>query len=383
MRVLMLVSSPFITDPRVYNEARTLVKAGYGVTVVAWDREKNTQVRQELDGIDIFRLRIPVPFKYGVAKVPWHTLHLASWQCEVYRKSLGLNRQTPFSFIHCNFLDTLPVGIALKRKLKVPLVYDSRDIYGYMMQATFPVWIASMFSRMEKRLIAKADRIIVVNEPMKCYFEGIENKPITIIMNCKELVNQEYQPTGNSKLTLLYIGTLHRTRPLERLLNVVKELPGVACIIGGIGQPEYIRMLQEEASRSDNISFIGRVPFDEVLTLTQRSDAVFYLLEPSNMNYRIATPNKLFEAMVCGRPIICTRGTYCGEFVEREEIGLAVDYDEDTLRDAIIRLRDDPELRERLGRNALRAAITKYNWQREEEKLLELYAALESKLKSH
>ena len=77
--------------------------------------------------------------------------------------------------------------------------------------------------------------------------------------------------------------------------------------------------------------------------------------------------------MVCGRPIICTKGTYSGELTEREETGLSVDYSKEALQEAIIRLRDDAALRERLGRNALRAAITKYNWPKQEEKLLEIY----------
>ena len=47
------------------------------------------------------------------------------------------------------------------------------------------------------------------------------------------------------------------------------------------------------------------------------------------------------------------------------------------MKEAIIKLRDSPELRERLGRNALKAAITKYNWQKQEEKLLELYKGLQ------
>lgn len=55
-----------------------------------------------------------------------------------------------------------------------------------------------------------------------------------------------------------------------------------------------------------------------------------------------------------------------------------MEYSEEALRQAIIKLRDDPELRERLGRNALKAAITKYNWQRQEERLLELYRDIES-----
>jgi len=77
--------------------------------------------------------------------------------------------------------------------------------------------------------------------------------------------------------------------------------------------------------------------------------------------------------MVCGRPIICTRGTYSGELTEQENVGLAIDYGEEALKQAIIKLRDDPKLREKLGRNALRAARTKYNWKAQEKVLLKLY----------
>ena len=81
--------------------------------------------------------------------------------------------------------------------------------------------------------------------------------------------------------------------------------------------------------------------------------------------------------MVCGRPIICIRGTYCAEITEREAVGLAVEYSVEALKKAIIKLRDDPQLRERMGRNALNAAITKYNWQIEEKKLVELYREIQ------
>ena len=57
---------------------------------------------------------------------------------------------------------------------------------------------------------------------------------------------------------------------------------------------------------------------------------------------------------------------------------MVVECSEEALRQAIIKLRDDPQLRERLGRNALKAAINKYNWEREEENLLELYRDIES-----
>jgi len=382
MRVLMMVSSPFITDPRVYNEARSLIKAGYEVTVLAWDREKNALEHEVLDGIEVFRLRIPIPFKWGIGRAPMHLFYQLIWQWEVYRKMRSLHRNEPFHFIHCHFLDTLPVGTLLKRRLGSFLIYDARDIYGYMLQASLPAGIAKTFFWFERFLLRHVDEVVTVSEVTGRYFEGATRKPVTVIMNCKDLLVSEYQPSHNSKLTLLYVGTLHRVRSLTLLLNVLSVLPNVEGIIGGIGQPEYIANLRDEISGMPNVRFVGRVPFDQVLSATLSSDVVFCMLAPNDVNNRMGMPNKLFEAMACGRPLICTRGIYSGDFVESERIGLAVDYSEDALREAITKLRDDPELRERLGRNALKAAMTKYNWQREEKKLLELYAALGSKLES-
>jgi glycosyltransferase involved in cell wall biosynthesis len=136
--------------------------------------------------------------------------------------------------------------------------------------------------------------------------------------------------------------------------------------------------VKEESSRTSNVTFLGRVPMDQVVPMTMKADAVFCMFNPADPNSAAGTPNKLFEAMVSGRPIICTKGTYSGELTEQEEVGLAVEYSEQALKQALIKLRDDPVLREKLGRNALRAAVTKYNWQKEEAKLLALYKSLQN-----
>jgi len=377
MKILMLVASPVITDPRVYNEAKALIQAGHKVSVIAWDREKQNPYRQMWDGIDVLRLRIWLSPECGLGLPPWHIFHLVAWQWQAYRVALALNRESAIDAIHCHFLDTLPVGIRLKQKLGVPLIYDARDMYGYMMRASFPLWIARAFEWLEKRLVTRADRIIAVNEVMAECFAGMTDKPVTVIMNCKPIQSSEYQnPANGGKFTLLYIGTIHKARALLWLMNVMKELPDVHCIIGGVGQADYVEYIKKECSKCSNVTFAGRVPVDMVLPMTEKADAVFYIFDPENPNGKLATPNKLFEAMVCGRPIICTGGTYCAEITEREGIGLAVEYSEEALRKAIIKLRDDPHLRERMGRNALRAAIAKYNWHNEEIKLLELYRGI-------
>jgi glycosyltransferase involved in cell wall biosynthesis len=195
-------------------------------------------------------------------------------------------------------------------------------------------------------------------------------------MNCKDVLLQDYRPAPNKSFTLLYIGTLHWTRNLGMLLSVVKAVEGVRCKIGGIGSPDIIAQLKKEAAGSSRIEFVGRVPYAEVLSLTADCDAVFSMLDPGDSNSKMGMPNKLFEVMACGRPVLCTRGTYSGDFAEREGIGLAVDYNEDALRLAVMKLRDDKELRETLGRNALKAGMHRYNWDYESKKLIEIYEKL-------
>ena len=376
MKVLMFVSNPFTNDPRVYNEARSLIHAGYDVTVIARDWQQQNSPRENWDGIEVVRVTTPAIPQHVFGRQLWNGLDMILWQWRAYGQAMVLNKASGFNVIHCHDLDTLRIGIKLKGKLGLPLIYDAHEIYGYMMTRHFPRWIAKCFLQLEKRLVSEVDRIINVCEPQMRYFAAITTTPISIIMNCKPLESLEYRSPDNTVLTVLYIGILHHGRALDMLIDTVSELPDVRCIIGGIGIPKNVRLLETKCHSITNVEFIGKVPFDEVIPMTRKADIIYYMVNPQDLNLRMALGNKQFEAMVCGRPIICTRGTYSGEITEQEEVGLAVDHNKEALKQAIIKLRDDPALREELGRNALQAATTKYNWKAQEEKLIELYRSI-------
>lgn len=356
-------------------EAKTLVKNGYSVTVLAWDRKKRETPFEEKDGIKVIRVyntRFMDILKYDI-------LRLHFWWKMGIKRALELYSERPFDVIHAHDLDTLPIGVALKKKLGLPLIYDAHEIWGYMIARDFPKIVSNYYLFKEKYLLKYVDRIITVNQPLKEYFQSITDKPIDIIMNAKPLISTKYEPPQNDVFTLIYMGSLNKSRFLIETVEIVRGLKNVRLIIGGIGKKEYSDKLKEECEKSSNIEFIGRVPMDEVLVRTKQADAVLFVLNPNNINNKNSLGNKVFEAMVCGRPVIVARGTYAGEFVEKENIGLVVDYNKKSLKRGIIKLRDDLRHREKLGRNALKAAIEKYNWEAQSRKLVRVYESFSKK----
>ena len=114
-----------------------------------------------------------------------------------------------------------------------------------------------------------------------------------------------------------------------------------------------------------------------LLRETTRAHAVLAWYEPSVPANRVASPNKLFEAMMLRRPILVSSGTHMAELLSEEGGGLAVPYgDGRALRDAISRLRDDPAYAESLGAQGRRAFESTYNWPVNEKRLQESYRAL-------
>jgi hypothetical protein len=117
--------------------------------------------------------------------------------------------------------------------LRIKLIYDAHEIFGYMISRDMPKIVVNASFLMEKRLIKNVDRIITVNEPLESYFKSITNKPITIVMNCKDLISEEYQPTKNDVFTICYIGVLSKSRMFPEIVDIIGNMKGVRFVIAG------------------------------------------------------------------------------------------------------------------------------------------------------
>lgn len=378
VHVVMALSNPFTRDPRVYNEARSLVRAGHDVTLIAWDREGTHRATEEVKGIRVVRL----------GHTPWmramgfDLFRLRGWWRAIERQATMIHGAHPIDVMHCHDLDTLPAGVRLKRRLGVRLVYDAHEIFGHMVARDLPAVIGSYFLSLERRLAPQANQILIENTVMRDYMRGLvgDRVPVDIVMNAKDVPVGPYQPEPagppGARLRVLYIGTLNESRFLLGTVEALRDLDGVELVIGGLGKPGYVERLREACQASDNARFIGPVDPGDVIPMTRDAHVVLCLTDPQDPNNRIATANKQFEAMAAGRPIITSEGTFLADFTLEHGLGVAVSHTRSGIRRGIVDLRDDQAGRIRFGKAALAAGQTRFNWGEQERVLRAVYERL-------
>lgn len=371
MKILMLLSKLFMTDLRVYNEAKALIEKGHEVTVVVWDRLKQHQKEDFIEGIRVYRIHND----FSMNLLPNDILRNPFWWYKSYKKGIEIRKKDfDYEVVHCHDLDTLAAGILLRNKTGCKLVYDAHEIFGYMIEENVPTFVSKAAFLLEKKLVKKVDHIITVNEPLQRYFKEISKKPIQIVMNCKNIKTYEYTETKNNIFTILFIGSIDRGRMFPEIIDTIGNISNVKFVIAG--KMENIKLYNQVkyvASKYKNVEFLGQIPFSDVMDLTFNADIVINPMDSSLRNSKITTPNKLLEAMAAGKPIICNKNTHAGDLTEKYNCGITVESNLESIKNGILKLRDNPDLCKELGKNGLNAAISKFNWSQQKEKLLNIY----------
>ncbi len=373
-RIIMLLFNNYSPDPRVKQEADTLASAGHEVMIFSWKRNAGSTAFKEKK-FRVINTGPHLPDDFSTKDALSQAIIKLYSVCRFSSKTFFSTIKNKMDIVHAHDLDMLPLGVLISKIKGIPVVYDSHEIYPQMVARDMKCAVKPL-KFVEKFLIKYVTRIITVTKYHKEYFENMGASNIIVVTNCKTIKSTKYDPPHNEKFTLIYIGGFNRTRFLHEAIEVCGNIDGIEFKIAGYGQ--NAKELEKEASEAPmrNVIYLGRIPGEEVIAMTGEADAVMCMLDPKNYNNRVGPPNKIFEAMVSGRPIIATKGTFSGEVVEKERIGLAVNFTKDDFRNAVIQLRDDRDLRRDLGMRSLETALTKYNWNQEGEKLLATYNKL-------
>lgn len=376
--ILMLLTNRFDPDPRVYYEARALLEQGYRVTVVCWDRDlPRAAADVTIDDISVHRISLASRHGRGNSQllfVPLFWLR-ALWYC--------LRKQ--YDYVHCHDFDTLPLGFVLGRIRRKPVIYDSHENYLGMLGTRIHPWIRRMLRAVEDFLLRRVELVITVGDRLREHFEKRGAGPCVVVGNWKPL--EDYQrPAGEIQeirrrlgipkgaFCIAFIGNLDANRKLAELLEAVKhaEFP-VHLLIGGKGA--LADSIVEASRTNQRIKYLGFVNVHDIPAYTLAADVIFYGMDKRRANAWAAIPNKLFEAIAAGRPMIAADCGEMGDIIRRYGCGLLLEeVTVNSVGNALAECRRREQW-QRLAYGAVSAA-KEYNWKRAKDRLVHCYLSL-------
>ncbi len=367
MKILMLLSNPYLPDARVYREAKSLTANGHTVTVLAWDRERNRPEEEIMEGIKVIRTG---PKARGKR-------HFLSDIRKFWKNALRISESLEFDVVHANDFDTLPLAVKIKKKRKAPIVFDAHEIYSEMIRLDVPSFVASFVQLLEDRHLKKVDRVIVVNEyQFYFYSKRLPKERIVIIMNAKPALKDAKKAAEmrkrlglEGKISLIYIGALEPKRFVRELADFAGKLPDVKVIIGGYGsQREYIA---KKAEKNESLIYLGLVHPDDVIPYSAAADMIVAMYKEVQTD-RIAT--KFFDAVSAGRGLlVADNGELTADLVRKYKGGIICEYSPESFEKAVRSL--DREKIDSMGRNMAKLR-ERYSWDAMEKRLISLYESI-------
>lgn len=362
-KILLAVTNDLITDYRVHRTATTLQSMGFEVTLVG----------------SIFRDKSELKRPYLVHRLEMFFRNGRLFYFEFNIRLFLFALKGRFDVFVANGLGALP-GIGITAILKgKPFVYDSYDLStesAEMIGKPFGRWFWRVI---ERSLIRKARHVYTISESIAIYLEAKYKISVDLVRNTPEFhpiknFPPEYRLVHEGLKVLIYQGAVNKGRGLELIINAMKFLPEAMFFIVGEGEEEKeLEKLVLNTSLYNRVIFYGRVPFEELKFLTMQADLGLSAEEDICLNYRYSLPNKLFDYIHAGIPVLVSGMPEMEKIVVERQIGkIITNRSPEKLAAKIRAMLTDDESVKQWRANAIETA-KEFNWCNEKKKVIEIY----------
>jgi len=364
--IITTVHPPF--DTRIFHkQAKTLVKAGYDVILIA-QHDKNEIV----DGVKIIALPRPQNRFQRMLELDFKAFQF------------GLRQKA--DIYHFHDPEFLLWGWLLRVITKAKVVYDVHEDYPkailsrYWLPKPLRRPIASLFDILEKLLAKQFDCIITATDHIKTNFRGantisVKNYPLRDDLSLKD-GNREGQ---QDCYILIYAGSLSGEYGVKEMVQALEFLDidrNVSLrLLGKFNEKKFEQEIRRLPGYK-KAEYLGWCNRDEVLKNMMEADIGLTYDHPLP-RFKVGISTKLLEYMSVGLPVITPNYPLWKEIVEGNDCGIVVEpLNPKALAKAIEYLLKNPELRKMMGENGRRAFLENYNWETESRKFLDVYSKL-------
>ena len=368
-RVCHLTSVHRHNDVRIFQkQCCSLAQADFQVHLIAPEAP-----REIISGVQLH------PLKF---KAPNRALRMILAPYYLYQQA----KEIDADIYHFHDPELLLIGYLLRKKGKVVL-YDAHEDLPRSIQRKHYIPkllrkpLSSFFEAFENCITNKLSAVISATPTIQRRFSKVNRFGINLNNYpriAKDTLRQKEVRRGKS---LCYIGSISEERGINEMLAAV-ALSDAKLVLAGTWSPKSLLQKLESSVARERVDFLGLLDRDEVDSLLASSLAGLLLFHPGP-NHSDAQPNKLFEYMAAGLPIIASNFPLWRQVIEVHHCGICVDpLSPKKIAEAISLIMENPELAKEMGQRGKEAASNHFNWQEEEKKLITFYKQCLSQQKS-
>jgi glycosyltransferase involved in cell wall biosynthesis len=359
------VINDLVTDQRVDKVCTTLTNLGFKVLLVGRKKRSSPAMVQRK-----YRTkRMHLIFEKG-------PLFYAEYNFRLFLFLLFHHADLLIS----NDLDTLLPNYLAHKLKHVPIVYDSHELFTETPEVIHRKFVKRVWERIEKSIFPKLTHVFTVSNSIAAIFKEKYGVDVRVVRNLPRLSNpdrfytrQELGLPADRKIILLQGSGINIHRGAEELIEAMSYIPEVLLLI--IGGGDVIKELKKLVKKLnlDNVTFISRLPVDELRQYTLNADLGLTIDKDTNLNYRYSLPNKLFDYIHSGIPVLASPLVEIKKIIEEYEVGEMIsNHDPQHIAARISEMLADKKKLLQYGENCLNAAC-KLCWQIEEKVLIEVY----------
>lgn len=250
--------------------------------------------------------------------------------------------------VHSHDAVSLPFGYILSKAGRSKLIYDSHELWSQAHHKPRSMLVISSFELLERLIAHRADHILTVSRGISLYLMGyFKNRHISVVRNTPTYMNidETSAPSRSSlrkrigvqdsDIVVIYQGLVKRERGVFLLLDAIEMVQdrAVKLILVGAG-PDFreFQRAVEDRSLSSRVILVGHVPQSELASYTRIADLGVHAISNTCLNHDLCLPNKLFEYLNAGIPVVVTNLSEMGDYVLRNGFGFVfTDGDADSL----------------------------------------------------
>ncbi|MDP2067768.1 MAG: glycosyltransferase family 4 protein [Lutibacter sp.] len=394
MRIGMILDKTFPPDPRVENEAISLIEKGHEVFLFCLKYHKN-EADCSIKNIQVKRYpsnKLEYKLSALAYTFPFYS-NLMNWKIGHFLKKYKIEA------IHIHDMKIAEAVFMANKTLKLPTVLDLHDnmpeimkLYAHLQKFPGKQLISpKKWKQKEEEFIQKATKIITVSQE---FIEEvvertqIDRNKIVLVPNTVHQsfykdakIDNSIVDTYKNNFVILYLGDTGLRRGLqtaiESLLLLKEKIPNVKLVIVGISSTDPILKQQViDLNLENKVDFQG---WQDVSLFPSYIVASAVCISPllRNIQHDVAYANKLFQYMSFGKPVLVSDAIAQKNLFERTNSGLVhLEKNAQDFADKVLQLYDDEALRERLGQNGKQFVEEEFCWEKTSEKLIALYANL-------